>query len=394
MAITVATRALALGAAAGLMSLAGCTDNNTATASAGATPDARKLAVTASDTACTVSATTAPSGTVTFAVTNAGSKVNEFYVLGADGLRIAGEVENIGPGLARELVLALPPGQYFTACKPGMAGDGIRAPFTVTDSGAPVGATGDDKAHVEQASAAYASYVKDQTEQLLTKTQKFAALVKAGQDDAARALYPDARTHWERIETVAEKFGDLDPKMDAREADLAPGEAFTGWHRLEKDLWPARAESYTKMTPAERTQIADALVADTQELYDRTRSMTFTADEISNGAKGLLDEVATGKVTGEEEYFSRTDLWDFQGNVDGARVAWEGLRPLLKKKDAPLDTQIETQFASLQKLLDAQKSGAGFVTYDKLTPAQVKELSDAVNALAEPLSKMTAAVLS
>ncbi|HEY3545994.1 MAG TPA: EfeM/EfeO family lipoprotein, partial [Propionicimonas sp.] len=122
--------------------------------------------------------------------------------------------------------------------------------------------------------------------------------------------------------------------------------------------------------------------------------LTFTADAIANGAKGLLDEVATGKVTGEEEYWSRTDLWDFQANVDGARVAWEGLRDLLKRKDADLDAQIETRFTGLQKLLDQHRAGDGFVTYDKLTKAQVKDLSDAVNALSEPLSKIAGAVLS
>ena len=109
--------------------------------------------------------------------------------------------------------------------------------------------------------------------------------------------------------------------------------------------------------------------------------------------RGLLDEVATGKVTGEEEYWSRTDLWDFQANVDGARVGFEGLRPLLQKKDAELDTQIDDRFSALQKLLDQHRSGDGFVSYDELSASEVKDLSNAVNALAEPLSRLTAAVV-
>ena len=46
----------------------------------------------------------------------------------------------------------------------------------------------------------------------------------------------------------------------------------------------------------------------------------------------------------------------------------------------------------MQALLNAQRDGAGFKSYDKLSKAEVKELSDAVNALAEPLSKLAAAV--
>ena len=386
-------RLLALGAATALVTLAGCTDNAPSAGSAGSAGSSGSgaLAVTSTDSACEVSANQAGSGNLVFNVTNGGSKVTEFYLLADDGLRIVGEVENIGPGLSRDLVVRAAPGNYYTACKPGMVGDGIRSAFTVTDSGADLDA-GSDPQLVEQANTQYASYVKDQTEQLLTGTKEFASAFTAGDEAKARALYAPTRVHWERIETVAESFGDLDPRMDLREADLEPGQKWTGWHVAEKDLWPPKT-GYTKLTDAQRKQIADQLVADTQTLYDRTRDMTYTVDQIGNGAKGLLDEVATGKVTGEEEAWSHTDLWDFQANVDGAKVAWEGLRPILKKRDAALDSQIQLRFSELQKLLDQHKQGDGFVTYDKLSEAQVKQLSDAVNALSEPLSKVTAAVV-
>lgn len=371
--------------------LAACTDNTAASSATSADP--RSLSVQAADSSCTVSAAQAPSGTLRFSVKNTGSKINEFYLLGADGLRIIGEVENIGPGLTRDLVVNAVPGKYFTACKPGMVGDGIRAAFTVSDSGQQTATSGDDQALVDEANKQYAGYVKDQTEQLVTATEKFAKLYIAGKDDQARELYPRARTHWERIEPVAESFGDLDPKMDLREADLEAGQKWTGWHRIEKDLWPARAKGYKPLTGAQRKTYADDLVANTQDLYERTRTITFTVDQIGNGANGLLDEVATGKVTGEEEYWSRTDLWDFQANVDGARVAFEGLRPILQRKDPALDKEIDGRFAALQKLLDQHRQGDGFVSYDTLSKAQVKQLSDAVNALSEPLSKLTAAVV-
>lgn len=370
--------------------LAGCTDNSP-TASSSAT-NGGPLQVVATDSECGVSANQAPSGNLVFSVTNNGSKVNEFYLLAEDGLRIVGEVENIGPGLTRDLVVRAVPGSYVTACKPGMVGEGIRSPFTVTDSGQDMSATGADAELVTTANTQYAAYVKDQTEQLKEKTEQFVALYKAGKDEEARALYAPARVHWERIEPVAESFGDLDPKMDLREADLEPGQTWTGWHVIEKDLWPPKT-GHTPLTKAQRAAMGDQLVEDTDELYSRTRTMTFTTDQIGNGAKSLLDEVATGKVTGEEEVWSHTDLWDFQANVDGARVAWEGLRPILKKKDPALDSQIQLRMSSLQKLLDRHRKGDGFVAYDELTKAQVKELSDAVNALSEPLSKLTAAVV-
>jgi iron uptake system component EfeO len=390
-------RALVLAASCsilGLPMLAGCTENTqTGSSGASATANPRALTVQATDSECKLSATSAPSGTLTFAVTNGGAKVTEFYLYGEDGKRIIGEVENIGPGITRELVLNVEPGSYITACKPGMAGDGIRAPFTVSDSGGEQGSAGNDVELVEQANQNYQKYVEAQSEQLVAMTAKFVLAYKAGRDDEARAIYPVARMHWERIETVAESFGDLDPKIDLREADLEPGQKWTGWHRLEKDLWPARARDYQPLSQAQRVAYSDDLMKNTVILRDRAEDLSFTVDDIANGSRGLLDEVATGKVTGEEEYWSRTDLWDFQANIEGSLVGFEGLRPVLNEKDPALDSQIAAEFAAVRTLLDSHREGDGFKSYDKLSQAEIKELSDAVNALSEPVSKLAAAVV-
>lgn len=364
----------------------GCTDN---TRAADTSPGA--IQVVSSATECKVSAGSVPSGNLTFSVKNEGTEVTEFYLLAADGLRILGEVENIGPGLTRNLVVTAPAGTYTTACKPGMEGDGIRGALEVTQSGNQPSADADFQHLLDTATGQYASYVKDQSEQLLTGTQQFAAAFAAGEAEKARSLYAATRQHWERIEPVAESFGDLDPQLDAREADLEPGQEWTGWHRAEKDLFPPA--DYTALTAAERASIADRLVADTKDLVERTRTLEFTADNLGNGAKELLDEVATGKVTGEEEIWSHTDLWDFQANVDGARIAFENLLPALQQKDPALATSLNEKFAALQAELATHAQGGGFTSYDKLAPEQVQRLASLVDALGEPLSKLTAAVV-
>ena len=371
--------------ALGALALTGCTDNN-ATASADGS-----IAVSASDDACTLATGTAAGGTLKFTVKNEGTKVNEFYLLAEDGLRIVGEVENIGPGVTRDLVVMAPEGSYFAACKPGMVGDGIRSPFTVTAAAAGQEVSADRAALQQTAVDQYASYVKDQSQQLLAGTEDFAAAFAAGEEAEAKQLYPQVRMHWERIEPVTESFGDLDPILDAREADLEEGQEFTGWHRAEKDLWAPK--DYTKMSQAQRQQIADGLVKHTTELATRAQALEFTPDKLANGAKELLDEVATGKVTGEEEAFSHTDLWDFQANLEGAKIAYEDLAPLLEGTDDELDAQLKENFEKLQAQLDAYRVGEGFKYYDQLGTEQVQELAAGVDALSEPLSRLTAAVV-
>ena len=381
----------ALVAGVSLPALAACTDNS----SSADKGDARTINVTSSDDACDLSTDSAPAGHLVYKIKNTGSKVTEFYLYGKDGLRIVGEVENVGPGISRDLVINVPAGKYVPACKPGMTGKGIRSAFTVTASDDQAAVSGAAQQQVELANEQYRDYVADQSQQLLAGTKQFVAAYKAGDDAKARQLYAPVRVHWERIEPVAESFGDLDPKMDAREADLEQGQKWTGWHRIEKDLWPpAKADQpYTALTEAQRATYADQLLDDTRTLDGRIAKLTFTVDQIGNGAKSLLDEVATGKVTGEEEIWSHTDLYDFQANVDGARVAFEGLRPVLEAKEPALEKQIAQRFAALQALLDEHRVGkADFVTYDKLSRDEVKQLSDAVNALSEPLSRLTAAV--
>jgi iron uptake system component EfeO len=378
---TLAVPALAVG-----LSACQAKDNTDANNSAD-----QKIQVVSTDDACDVSSEGAPSGHLQFSVKNEGSQVTEFYFYGEDGKRIVGEVENIGPGLSRDLVVRAAPGKYVASCRPGMSGDGIRSDFSVSDSGEDVGIEGVDQDAIDAATHQYALYVEDQASQLVDKTKQFTAAYVAGDDAEARRLYPLARTHWEGIETVAESFGDLDPKTDLREADLEPGQKWTGWHRLEKDLWPPKG--YTPMTPAERRTYAADLMENIRTLDTRVEDLTYTVDQISNGSKGLLDEVATGKITGEEDIWSHTDLWDFQGNVDGARVAYETLKPLLEVKDPALSKEIAHRFTALQKLLDRYRVGAdGFVFYDTVDEAQRKKLATAVDALSEPLSKMTGAL--
>jgi iron uptake system component EfeO len=392
---TTRTAAAAVSAAAMLLALAACVPNNTAA-------DATTLSVESTTDACTVSEATAPSGTVSFEVTNSTEDVTEFYVLADDGQRIVGEVENITPGAPRELTVQLRPGDYFTSCKPGMVGAGVgTAAFEVTDSGVEVELSGSEQEQLDAAAANYVAYVKDQVAQLVPGTETFLDAYLAGDTEKAKSLYAITRANYERIEPVAESFGDLDPEIDFREADVEEGTEWTGWHRIEKDLWqPApddnNGETYVPLTTEEKTRFGGLLTDNTQELYDAVHDedYTVTVDAISNGAIGLLDEVANGKITGEEEIWSHTDLWDFQANLEGARVAYEGVRDIVIEKDEALVKKIDKQFTALEEQLAEYGSlETGFVYYDQLEESDIKGLANGVNALSEPLSELTAALV-
>jgi iron uptake system component EfeO len=339
-----------------------------------------EIAVTASDSACELSGTEASTGPSTFVITNNGNKVTEFYIYG-EGERVMGEVENISPGLQRKLIVQLAePGTYQTACKPGMVGDGIRGDFKVTGDAVKVAEAGKFK----EASDSYKRYVNSQTDALIAATQVFVDAIKKGDVNAAKAQYPVARTYYERIEPVAESFpNDLDPRIDLREADLEPGQKWTGFHRLEKDLW------VTGLQP-DSNAMADQLIADVKALDAGVKAPEYKIDstQIAGGAQGLLDEISRSKISGEEDIFSHTDLWDFNANVEGSQTAVASVRPILDERNAELGKKVDQRFAEVEALLEKYRHGDGFVSYDKVTEPQRQELSRAIDALSKEVSQV------
>lgn len=251
------------------------------------------------------------------------------------------------------------------------------APSAPPASGLPASAEAPD---FTRAVNDYRSFVIAQCDEFVKGTEAFAAAVKAGNLEAAKKLYAPTRMYYERIEPIAEALGDLDPSIDAREGDVDDSE-WRGFHRIEKGLWTGGT---TKGSEA----YADRLLQDAQLLRAKVETAPIDASLLVTGAVELLNEVSTSKVTGEEERYSRTDLYDFAANVEGAEKIYELLKPRLAEKDPELERTIGERFAALKDELAPFKSGDGYVSYDQLQDEDVRKLSQNLDALAEPLSNM------
>ena len=337
------------------------------------------LEVVSNDTECTPSVGAVTAGTVVVRTTARSTRATELYVERPDGSVVA-ERANIEPGASEDLVVELTPGEYVLRCKPGKTGAGITASVTAS-----VGTTAAADPRMGAAVAGYRAYVLAAANDSLAVTIALAAAIERGDVAQAKALYAPSRVGWEKLEPVAESFGDLDPAMDLREADLEAGQTWTGWHVIEKALW-------TRSSTAGLAPVATDLVANLRDLVARVPRAGISAVSMANGAKELLDEVATGKVTGEEEAFSHADLVDVQANLDGARRAFELLSPIASERDGALVATLTARFAAVQTELDRFARGSGFVSYDTVGAADRKALADVVDGLAEPLSRLAASV--
>lgn len=358
--------------AVGLVALlaAGCGSSDDGSAGA------KKMSFTLTDAGCDPHSATAPAGPINFEVENGGSSsVTELEVL--DGETLLGEVENLSEGLSGSFSLTLEKGEYTLRCNGGDNEDG-----TLTVTG---GAQAQTNPEAEAAVADYRKYLEQNADELVATTAPFVAAIEAGDVEKAKSLYPAARVPYERIEPVAESFGDLDPRIDARANDVPPNE-FGGFHRIEKALW---AEGTAQgMAP-----VAEQLLADVEELQQKVKNVELQAVQIANGANELLGEVSASKITGEEERYSHIDLVDFEANVEGSQVAFEAVEPLLEKKDPKLAKEIEADFEDVYRSLKPYRRGDGFVSYTELTKADTRKLAQEIDALAEELSQVPAQIV-
>ncbi len=365
--------ALCLGAAALVALFAAACGSSDDDAPAGAETMTFKI----TDDGCDPHDAKAKAGPIDFQVESESSKVTELEVL--DGETILGEKENLTDGLSGSFALTLEEGEYTVRCNGGSEEDG-----TLTVSGK---LDSSNSPAVEAAIASYREYLEENTAELTAKTKPFVAAVVAGDVAEAKRLYPAARIPYERIEPVAESFGDLDPRIDARENDV-PANEFGGFHRIEKALWE---EGTAKgMAP-----VAKQLQADVEELEAKVKSVKLQAVQIANGANELLGEVSASKITGEEERYSHIDLVDFKANVEGSQAAFESVEPLLSKSDPKLAKEIEADFAAVYKSLEPyeRSDGVGFVLYTDLTKADTRKLAQGIDALAEKLSQVPAVIV-
>jgi iron uptake system component EfeO len=230
----------------------------------------------------------------------------------------------------------------------------------------------------------YKIFVTKGVDRLAAQTAAFTAAIKAGDLKKAQALYAPTRVNYETIEPIAELFNDLDNNIDSRADDHEKKEddpGFVGFHRIEFGL-------FEKKSTEGLAPLADKLNKDVADLQGRIKTLTIPPEKMVGGAAALIEEVAKTKITGEEDRYSHTDLYDFQANVDGAKKIVDLVRPLATKADPKLVQAVDKNFARVDAILAKYKKGDGYVTYDNVTEQDRTMLKGPVTELAEDLSKL------
>ncbi|WP_127902921.1 iron uptake system protein EfeO [Solirhodobacter olei] len=341
---------------------------------------------------CALDHAEAKAGPVTFTVTNrTATAITEVELM--SGSRILGEKENLAPGLAPvSFTVTLGGGSYEVYC-PGAKVETVA--FKV--NGAVATPTGATAAILAEGTKGYARYVDGMVLAMVTAVDRLKADIDVGDLAKAQAAYARARPFYERIESDVEGFvlpgfkptdnaGNLDYLIDMRASNLDPAVGWHGFHAIERDLFrDGRITAGTR-------KLAAGLQSNIARLGKLVPGLTYRPEDLANGAAALLEEVQSGKISGEEEAYSHIDLADFAANVEGARQAFAFLEPGMKKIDPDLTARVDARFAAVDKLLEGYRDPTAIGGYIRYTAAvkaaDAVKLSKAIQALQEPLSRI------
>lgn len=341
--------------------------------------DIPQVKVTVNDKQCEPMSLTVNAGKTQFIIQNRSQKALEWEIL--KGVMVVEERENIAPGFTQKMTANLQPGEYDMTC--GLLTN-PKGKLIVKGEATADAAKANALLDLSTAITAYKAYVVAETAELVKGTKAFTDAVKAGDIEKAKALYAPTRQHYERIEPIAELFSDLDGSIDAREDDYeqkAADPKYTGFHRLEKALFGDNSVKGME-------HYADQLNSDVLELQKRIDELAFPPSKVVGGAAGLIEEVAASKISGEEDRYSHTDLWDFQANIDGAQKIVNLLRPQLQKENSALLAKVDANFKKVDAILAKYRTKDGYETYDKLTDADRNALKGPITTLAEDLAQL------
>jgi len=362
-----------------VVSVAACTGTG---ASAAPGDEGARIAISISDSGCSPATVRAAAGPVTFTVTNDGTETGEFEIV-QNGERVIDELENIIPGFVVNMATRLDGGTYAMQCGNLQTTAGV-----LTVSGG-LAASAEpnkvvDQAKLDAARDVYARYVDTQVADLVKRIEVFTTAVERGDLEGAKASYAAARVPWERIEPIAELFPDVDKAIDFRQEDFQGGvndPEFKGFHRIEKALW---ADGSTDgLAP-----FAADLRVKVDELGTRIGALMIDPRVMARGAGELIDEVAQSKMTGEEDRYSKMDLYSIDGNVDGSAEIVNDLRPILQDLDAAYLARLDAANAAVESVIAVYAVGDGFKAFDQVSASDLKLMQARLADLSELLAEL------
>ena len=239
-------------------------------------------------------------------------------------------------------------------------------------------------------SAPYRAYLEENAASLVRAIQAMLPELEHGEVSRAQSRFVRARVRYSQIEPAAKAFPQLNARIDGLPRQVTESR-LTGFHRIERELWEAE-------DAAGMTAVARRLLADTKQLQEDLVSADFSAQELAGGARRILSEISTVKLTNKEDVYSGADLVEVSGNLEAVGAAFGALRPILTESErARLRTLLHRAYAKVAEYGTPARDpdqprdlspGAIFIVFDELSPDEVEQLDRPIRALGGAFSEV------
>jgi high-affinity iron transporter len=347
------------------------------------TPNAVAIMVTNKQCAPGWSAPSA--GQPTFDISNRSSQVVEVYLMDATGTTAHGEVEGLVPGTSRTMSVGLARGSYLWRC---VLPDGHATYSSVQalngGGQAALAYTPVTTDEMNAAASVYRARVGDMLVTLANDTDALAAAVhEQGSTPATKALWLQAHLDYIRLGAAYGTFGDFDTKINGQPNGLPGGvddPGFTGFGRLEYELWQAPADANPAVTVDQLDSDIHALGAAFPNEGTDPRDLPLRTHEI-------LENGLQFELTGIDDQGSHTNLATLRADVDATKVVLASIHDPLAARAPELYAHVDSELDTLAATIDQFRTTDGtWRALGALTLAQRQLVNGAVSQMVEDLA--------
>ncbi len=224
-----------------------------------------------------------------------------------------------------------------------------------------------DDPEIARAAELYGEYLVQQVDLTTTATTVLTTAIRSGDVFAARNAYPPARELWMTIWPAAPLLGvdpdTLEASVDDHDGALDPD--FAGWHKIEYFL-------YAEQTTEGAAESADQLDVAVAALQAGVPDLVVPPAALTVIATTLIRHSLDVTLTGSANRWSKTEVWDIDAALAGARATFVYLSPALLSVDVDLRNATEESFFATEATwapLQVNRSWAAYCVADDPYPS-------------------------
>jgi high-affinity iron transporter len=353
--------------------------------------------ITFGNTTCAPSWPAPEPGVDRFAVVNRSSRTATVYLFRADSGAIVAQISRLRAGATRRLTVRLTGGRaYAWGCD--LAG----YPRHVSEADPvpvhrQVGGHGPVVVPVLPGQLidplrSYRRYVAARITTLVANVDTLREDIAAGDLAAARADWLTAHLSWLSIgqdDAAYGAFGALGRALDGTAAGLTGGTAnpaFTGFHRVELDLWgsgglPAAGPDAGVLGRLVGRLAGTSLLTALPTSKLGVASWTLRAHEI-------LEDALRDTLSGDDDYGSHTGLASLVADIAATREILSLQAPLITPRAPQLLATAHGELARLYAAIAATRAGGTWVAIAALPRTEREDVDAATGAALETLSRV------